>query len=127
MTINTKVCKSVLVVENDRSVREMVREGLELEGYQVITANDDHDGIEKIKVMNPKPCAILLDLPTPGANLQTFLDFQRADPTLSFIPVIVCSAYVASAQSVRANAVIAKPIRLQSLLETVKILCSEFI
>lgn len=53
----------VLVVEDDRSVREAVERALRFEGYEVLTARDGSEALSS--VMNDKPDAIILDVMMP--------------------------------------------------------------
>ena len=116
--------KTILVIEDDKSVQDMLKDVLEIEGFNIVTASDGAEGIEKLKGLRGQSCVILLDLMMPGTNGWQFLDFQRSDPELSSNPVIVCSAYSESAKSVRPNAVVMKPVRLDTLLETVNAFCA---
>lgn len=117
-------CKNVLIVEDDRAIRQMMQDILEVEGYNVVTASDGSEGIEQLKALSANPCVILLDLMMPGTNGWQFLDSQRADESLAGIPVVICSAYAESAKTVRAEAVIEKPIKLDILLDTVNKFCA---
>ena len=117
-------CKNILVVEDDRAIRQMFKDVLEVEGYNVVTAGDGSEGIEQLKALSDQPCVILLDLMMPGTNGWKFLDFQRADPAISGIPVIVCSAYNESAKSVKPDAVLEKPVKLEALLGAVQSFCA---
>ena len=53
----------ILVVEDKASMAQMLRETLELEGYEVITAGDGAEGISKINQL--KVDAVLTDLKLP--------------------------------------------------------------
>jgi CheY-like chemotaxis protein len=117
-------CKNILIVEDDQSIRNMMKDVLEIEGYKVHLAIDGSDGIVKLKTLLPQPCVILLDLMMPGANGWKFLDAQRSDPGLSTIPVVVCSAYKESAKSVHAQAIVNKPIQLDALINAVNSFCA---
>ena len=117
-------CRNVLIVEDDRAIRQMMKDVLEVEGYNVFTASDGSESIEQLKILSPLPCVVLLDLMMPGTNGWKFLDHQRADPILAKVPVIVCSAYNESAKSVKPNAIVEKPVRLDALLNAVHEFCA---
>ncbi len=117
-------CKNILIVEDDLSIRNMMKDVLEIEGYSVYLAADGSEGIERLRTILPQPCVILLDLMMPGTNGWKFLDVQRADPTLSNIPIVVCSAYHESAKSVHPQAIINKPIKLDALIDAVNKFCA---
>jgi CheY-like chemotaxis protein len=115
--------KSILIIEDDLAIQQMMRDVLELEGYQVATATDGSVGIAKLKTLPARPSVILLDMMMPGMNGWEFLDFQRNDSRFAAIPVIVCSAYAESAKSVKPAAVIEKPVQLKTLMNAVKAFC----
>lgn len=117
-------CKNVLIVEDDQAVRSMLKDVLEIEGYNIYIAKDGSEGIEQLKIIANEPCVILLDLMMPGTNGWKFLDFQRSDPNLKHIPVIVCSAYEESARSVHPDDIVPKPVNLTHLLNVVHKFCA---
>ena len=119
----TNDCKRVLIIDDDPSIRQSMKDTLEIQGYEVTTAKDGMEGIKTL-VSTPKlPCLILLDLMMPGMNGWGFLDFQRNNPKFAGVPVIVCSAYEGSARSI-GNPVLIKPVQLNSLMGAVKAFCS---
>ncbi len=115
---------SILIVEDDKPVRDMLKDVLEIEGYKIVTAADGNEGLEILRTMSPLPCLIVLDLMMPGTNGWRFLDYQRQDAALSKIPVVVCSAYSESAKSVKPDGIVEKPVQLEHLLETVNAYCA---
>lgn len=56
----------ILVVDDDHAVVQLVREILEREGYEVVTAHNGEQAYQHLK--NPKCKGILLDLLMPGIN-----------------------------------------------------------
>lgn len=116
-------CKDILIIEDEESISQMMKDILSLEGYRVATASNGLEGLQKLKSMAQTPCVVLLDLMMPKANGWWFLDNQRSDPELSKIPVVVCSAYAESAKSVKPQGFVPKPVQLDCLLDTVKAFC----
>lgn len=112
--------KNVLVIEDDAAVRQTLRDVLEMQGYQVTTAADGKEGLALMEKMAGQQLLVLLDLMMPNMNGWQFLDVQRNDPRFKDVPVIVCSAYTESAKSIKPAAIIEKPVRLNSLLGTLK-------
>jgi signal transduction histidine kinase/CheY-like chemotaxis protein len=80
----------VLVVEDDLSIRQMVRRFLEKEGWKVREAVNGEEGLEAVKE-NP-PGLILLDLMMPVMNGFDFLRELRRRPEWSRIPVVILTA-----------------------------------
>ena len=117
-------CKSILVIDDDPAICQTIKDVLEIYGFSIVTASDGYDGINKLQIMQEKPCLILLDLMMPGMNGWGFLDYHRSHPELSDVPVIICSAYEASAKSIGTSPVLIKPVQLNSLVGAVKAFCA---
>ena len=115
--------KTVLVVEDDRDIRWALQEGLESEGYRVVTAQDGRDGLEKIR-LSPKPHLVLLDFMMPVMNGREFLDRVLADDDLKRIPVVIVSATASELGTHGATEVLRKPVDLDCLLDVVARLTS---
>lgn len=116
---------SILLIDDDRDVRESMKSVLEIQGYHVVTAVNGLEGVEKLKALDKLPCVILLDLMMPDVNGWQFLDMQSADPKLRDVPVVICSAYMETAKSIRTvDGFIPKPVQLNSLLGAVKAFCA---
>lgn len=79
----------VLVVEDDKFLRELIVSKLAKEGYDVSVAVDGEEGVQKIK--EEKPDLILLDLILPGIDGFEVLSQTKSDPTVSAIPIIILS------------------------------------
>lgn len=79
----------ILVVEDDKFLREMITRKLDREGYEVIDAVDGEKGEQKIK--EEKPDMVLLDLILPGIDGFEVLERVKSDPATSEIPIIILS------------------------------------
>ncbi len=85
----SSVKQKVLVVEDDKFLRELILQKLAKEGYETSEAIDGEEGIKKIK--EEKPHLILLDLILPGIDGFEVLSRMRDDSAVSSIPVIILS------------------------------------
>ena len=85
---------SVLLVDDDRDIREALCEILELEGHKVSTAENGLAAINYLKKCSPdeRPCIIILDLAMPVMNGAEFRARQLQIPYLVHIPVVAMSA-----------------------------------
>ena len=113
--------KRVLVVDDDRAIREALAEALDLEGYEVLTAPDGAQALEKVQ--HQRPHVVLLDLMMPIMDGWAFLRACREDQRCAETPVVVMSAYSGLAEEVSklgASACIAKPFELDVLLGSVE-------
>jgi len=80
----------ILVVDDEPDVVDMVRMMLENASYEVVSAYDGKEGIEKAK--QEKPDAIVLDLMMPGMDGFEACKEMKNDPDLKDIPVLVLTA-----------------------------------
>ncbi len=79
--------KKILVVEDDRFLKELIVQKLEKENYQVAEAIDGEEAITMTK--KEKPDLILLDLILPKVNGFKVLEKIKEDASTSQIPVII--------------------------------------
>ena len=76
---------TVLVVEDEEELREMMREALEMNGYAVATAHEGQEALEAIAEIEHL-CLVLLDLLMPGMNGWDFFMKMRERPSLRPFP-----------------------------------------
>lgn len=81
--------KKILIVEDDKFLRELIIRKLSEEEFDVIEAIDGEDGIKKIK--EEKPDLVLLDLILPGIDGFEVLSKMKEDSSLGSIPVVILS------------------------------------
>ncbi|MBI5787055.1 MAG: response regulator [Candidatus Niyogibacteria bacterium] len=80
---------SVLIVEDDKFLRDLLSLKLKKEGFNVYEAVDGEDGLSKTR--SEKPNVIILDLIIPVLDGFAFLETLKKDPSVGSIPVIVLS------------------------------------
>ncbi|OHV37491.1 MULTISPECIES: response regulator transcription factor [Pseudofrankia] len=80
----------VLVVDDDPVIRQLVVVNLELEGFEVHTAVDGQDCLERIREIDP--AVITLDLMMPKVDGWEVASRLRADPATAGIKVVVLTA-----------------------------------
>jgi CheY-like chemotaxis protein len=107
----------ILVVDDERDIRDAIAELLQDEGYEVEAAGDGAEALAKARDCHP--LVVLLDLMMPGMNGWEFRDRQRGDPQLAEIPVIVVSA-LGKVPGVDAAGYLQKPFNLDDLLTAVR-------
>ena len=109
--------KRVLVVDDDEDMQELLQAALEIEDYEVVTAEDGVDALQKLDAGLPD--LILLDLMMPRMDGYTFAEELGKRRLPSPIPIIVLSADVNAGQRVQqmgAESYITKPFDLMDLL-----------
>jgi CheY-like chemotaxis protein len=115
-------CQSILIIEDDESIRETLRIFLEYEGYRVLTAGNGKEGFELLPQAG-NPCLVLVDLMMPVMDGWQFIEEARTNEVLSTTPIVVVTAFAEMARGIQARAVIRKPVDLDFLLKTVRQYC----
>lgn len=113
------MAKSILVVDDDQSLRELLRLHLSSAGYEVSTASD---GIEAgYSVLRSPPDLILTDVNMPHMDGYEFVSALKSDPALASIPVIFLTSLDEFERGRELGAVgyLTKPIRADKLLQVV--------
>ncbi len=119
----------VLIVEDDRDTREVVKLLLEMEGMCVTEASDGVEALARLHELRRAeptcPCVILLDIMMPRCSGTEFRRRQLADPLLADVPIIVLSAIADQLPIEELDAVarIAKPFDPDQLVREVRRAC----
>ena len=124
MTQMNRMTHTVLVVEDEEELREMMRDALEFNGYKVIAASDGQAALDAIAGLGrlERLCVVLLDLLMPGMNGWEFFEKMRARPELANVPVVVHSSAATQAPQ-GVTRFLQKPVTLERLLSVVGELC----
>jgi CheY-like chemotaxis protein len=122
---------NVLIVEDDRDVREMVVMLLATEGFHAVGAEDGLEALHVLRTVRRRapevPCLILLDLKMPRLGGGEFRRAQLGDPTVAGVPMAVMSGAADAAEHARALGAVAtvtKPIDCDILLNVVRRYCA---
>lgn len=111
---------SVMVIDDDVDIREILSEILADAGYSVVTAANGAEAIAMLKTVTPS--LILLDLNMPVMDGVEFRQRQRQDPATARIPTVVMSAVHQMQDRIAGLGVddaLAKPVDLARLLQVV--------
>ena len=115
--------RSILLIEDNIDILENVAEYLELEGYHILSANDEQTGIAMaIQFM---PDLIICDSPKPGIDGYAVLRLLISTSKISGIPFIFCSTLSELSNSLDAlelgaDDYITKPFDLDDVLVVIK-------
>src|SRR5579871_1682795 len=82
--------KKILAVDDERHIVRLVQVNLERQGYEVVTAYDGKEALEKVASENPD--LIVLDVMMPYMDGFEVLKTLKKDPTTRDIPVIMLTA-----------------------------------
>ena len=118
----------ILLVEDDRDIRETIAEVLEEEGYLVSVAKTGTDALALLGKSKGLPAAIVLDLMMPVMDGWEFSSLQQSKEEWASIPVVVISADSNAkdkASAIRSIACLRKPLDIHELLAILRRLVSE--
>lgn len=110
-----KNSKTILIVEDTPSIRIILTEALELEGYNVISVANGKAALDLLAV-SENPSLIFLDYYMPVMNGREFLERLRRDDKISAIPVVLMSANADSEKMKDADFFVKKPFDLEFIL-----------
>jgi len=115
-------CGRILVVEDDKAIRESMLMALDFMGYKTIAASNGQEALDLLGTIE-HPCLILLDLMMPVMNGWQFSEALNASETLSAIPVVVVSACDEKAENLKVQAILRKPVDLDQLFSFAQRYC----
>jgi len=115
----------ILVVDDERAVRESLRRALELEGYEIALAGDGNEALSTLGRDEPQPDAVILDVLMPGVDgLEVCRRLRAAG---NHVPVLMLTARDEVENRVAgldagADDYVTKPFALEELLARVRAL-----
>jgi len=113
----------ILIVEDNEKNMKLVRDVLQVKGYQTLEAATAEDGIALAQAHSPD--LVLMDIQLPGMNGIEALGVLRENPATAHIPVIAVTASVMQQDrklitEAGFDAYIGKPINLKEFLQAVR-------
>ena len=115
--------KTILTIDDSRTMRDMLMMALSDAGYRVIQAVDGVDGLETLAAEGAD--VVITDINMPRLDGFGFIEGMRADPSNRAIPVLVLTTESDAAKKARARAAgatgwIVKPFDPAKLVEAVR-------
>jgi two-component system chemotaxis response regulator CheY len=93
--------KTVLTVDDSRTMRDMLKHSLVAAGFRVIQAEDGVHGLEVLA--EEKPDVIVTDINMPRMDGFGFIEAVRRDPTCRAMPMLVLTTEVDAEKKLRAK------------------------
>lgn len=127
-TSNTNIAnkqKTILVVDDDVNIRELLRQSLQKQGYAVKEAKNGLDAISQIKT--EKPDLIILDVMMPQINGFDTAAVIKNDPFTMDIPIIMLSIFEDKERGYKlgVDRYMTKPIESNKLMNEIGLLLSQ--
>ena len=119
---STEPLLRALVVDDSPVIRELISVNLELEGFDVTTAEDGAAALEIVHEVDPH--VITLDVMMPRLSGLDTVARLRADPTTAHIPVVIVTGRaqasdISRGEAVGADAYVTKPFEPAELVDVV--------
>jgi CheY-like chemotaxis protein len=116
----------VLVVDDERVIRDLLRFGLEIEGYEVVTLSDGRAVVETLRALH-EPCVVLMDLMMPEKTGWDVCKELEREPALRRHPLAIMTASLQAGDTPPSPArrLISKPFLLDDVLHVVEALAAE--
>jgi CheY-like chemotaxis protein len=111
--------KTILVVDDERSIVELLTAVLEDEGYHVVTAHNGKEGLARLPISQPS--MVLCDVMMPILDGREMCQRMQANPEYRSIPIVLMSAAARSGGLADCTyaALLSKPFDLDDVLNTV--------
>ncbi|MEM7029664.1 MAG: response regulator [Chloroflexota bacterium] len=121
--------KTILVVEDDSHLRELLSYNLDCQGYEVLECHNGKDAAALLTEKGRQIDLVVLDLGLPGLDGFSVANHIKSDPVLKTIPVLVCTGQppnsIMTAVQNGANDFIQKPFPVQNILVRINVLLNE--
>lgn len=120
--------KKILIIEDDKDISRTLSLRLEMEGFQVIIAQEGYEGF--YKATTQRPDLIILDLRLPGLPGEEICRELRKDQRYASLPIIMLTAKDTDVDRVigkviGANQYLNKPFDIDELLKKISLLLKE--
>ena len=120
------MCKHILVVDDSKTIRNLVAFVLKAEGFKVSTAEDGLDAMEKLYNLDPVDL-IVSDVNMPRMDGFTFIKNIRMQDAYKDIPIIVLSTEgqekdIQTGLNIGANLYMVKPAQPEKMVRNIKML-----
>jgi len=117
------MAKTILIVDDEQDILDVLQFNLETEGYQILTASNGNDAVQLAQTHSPD--LIILDIMLPGKDGWQVIKELKNHPQMQNIPVIFLTAKdseIDETVGLELGAVdyVVKPIRIRSLSARVK-------
>jgi DNA-binding response OmpR family regulator len=122
------MANKILIVDDEPGILLMITARFQKSGYQVATATNGEEALQKVK--QDRPDLVILDVMMPILNGYQVCRTLKDDPEFKKIPVILLTAKTTESDEfwgleAGADAYVPKPYNAQELLDKVKLLLTQ--
>ena len=116
----TDSSSTILVVDDDPDVRQILSLALDTEGFATLQAENGYQALQILRTVSHFPSVVVLDLSMPILDGRGFLHRRAQDPILVQIPVIVVSGSSRPREALPGIEVfLQKPVTVSLLVEAI--------
>lgn len=123
-TVSTPLYPTVLIAEDSRDTRIMLKRAFELKGYSVIEAEDGNEALEVVN--HHRPSLILMDLNMPVVDgLEAIKKIRKLEAPGEQVPIVAITAFDVYGMKEAAiengcNSYLSKPLDMEELDRALK-------
>lgn len=123
-SVSKALYPTVLIAEDSRDTRIMLKRAFELKGYRVIEAGDGNEALEAVR--QNRPNLILVDLNMPVVDgLETVKKIRKLEAAGEHVPIVAITAFDVygmkeAALEIGCNTYLSKPLDMEELDRTLK-------
>ena len=114
--------RTILIVDDDSSMRFLLKMLFETAGFHVVEAQHGAAALERLR--EARPALVVTDLMMPVMDGNRLIELLRSDPETQSIPILVTTAQLAGVADA-ADAVLTKPFDPDDFLEVARRLAEE--
>jgi len=117
--------KKILIVDDEADIRDILNKALSSRGYEVVTAVNGADGLQKVQ--QEKPDLVILDVVMPIMNGKELLRRLKEDPAYQDMPVVMLTSQssdrdVMDGYVTGADYYITKPFTIPTIMQGLKMM-----
>ena len=123
-SVSTALYPTVLIAEDSRDTRIMLKRAFELKGYNVLEAEDGNEALEVVNETRPNLIVVDLNMPVVD-GLETIKEIRRLEAPGEHVPIVAITAFDVygmkeAAMEIGCNTYLSKPLDMEELDRALK-------
>lgn len=123
-SVSTALYPTVLIAEDSRDTRIMLKRAFELKGYRVIEAEDGNEALEAVRKNRPNLIVVDLNMPVVD-GLEAIKKIRKLESPGEHVPIVAITAFDVygmkeAALEIGCNTYLSKPLDMEELDRTLK-------
>jgi CheY-like chemotaxis protein len=123
-SVSAALYPTVLIAEDSRDTRIMLKRAFELKGYNVLEAEDGNEALEVVNETRPNLIVVDLNMPVVD-GLETIKEIRRLEAPGEQVPIVAITAFDVygmkeAAMEIGCNTYLSKPLDMEELDRALK-------